>query len=986
VVRTVLPRAYGHITLADSSLDGQLNDVRVGDKVTLEFSRFIKGSAESAFRSNSTWPVFNEQYWQVKKVTNTAAAREIELEPTTQTLKAGANTLVQITAPSLEDLNAPEQQVIDTFGAFQVRVNAQVRRRSAQTTHVVLLNTELPAHTLGDGFNFITFDYGSNQKGRFRFIENRKRPGRIVLDPAVVTEMADERFEASTTAVTLDIARETSVDNLKRLQLTDDLVAVKRYLTAYEEIYRARGEQSRLRAVDTAVSALFSNNLPQDKQEQLIQTALRQLVDFAPDAEVTYGGFAEGAATNLSAKTVTGARIIGDLPVFPVARRSATGADWRDNDAFQAALALLADADLSLDLQARPVQDLKDLYIHARLQVLGYGAQRSFLQTKTATLPAAERAAQEAQAVFYQRSAQAIVDNVKKALTAQRRADVVTFVDIRLNQLLPIIREALPATYPVKVAVTATQNITLSGLQTINGVAVTSGDRVWVSNQLVSAQNGLYVVSSGPWTRDVNLTGYKDVYFVQNTAKDELTAMGTILTLFGTTVVTFFTAIAARDHRQALTQLIAVPPEPSVRRLTFRYARANQSRLYAELRAVDVERHLAQTTNPELRSALERARLRARDSVSVYDSVERLTGQALSDRRQVAPRPLSRPIVAPSNMRSAGVQVSASVVPPASANLAMRVTPAVVPPVGAPQPATEPAASVQQAVPINASISTVTSYLTGDRGRPDFRRLGIALPYRTLNASAQNESATNFATISLCNDNLSNQYKHPIDLRKKYGELYPDNGDFLYNQFILTGVQEVHSEKFQIVDTLSDGFITFAFGEKPEVWSISGVLINDLVSDQLGKFRQLFHDYLRVSELARTQRKMVINVPAIGYQMFGYAIAFAPQHSSENETVVPFTLQFIKTDVRPIPQFERYTEKNLPMSSFLAKLAEQTTPQLPASAAARQAEAPGRPDTSTAPSPIKTAANSIMDFAEQKAQAALAWIGNAIPTPKLPWA
>jgi hypothetical protein len=46
-----------------------------------------------------------------------------------------------------------------------------------------------------------------------------------------------------------------------------------------------------------------------------------------------------------------------------------------------------------------------------------------------------------------------------------------------------------------------TANITLSGTQTIDGVAVTAGQRVLVKDQSVSANNGIYVASAGGWTR-----------------------------------------------------------------------------------------------------------------------------------------------------------------------------------------------------------------------------------------------------------------------------------------------------------------------------------------------------------------------------------------------------------------------------------------------------------------------------------------------------
>lgn len=51
------------------------------------------------------------------------------------------------------------------------------------------------------------------------------------------------------------------------------------------------------------------------------------------------------------------------------------------------------------------------------------------------------------------------------------------------------------------VRVATTTNITLSGTQTIDGVAVVAGDRVLVKNQTSAATNGVYVVASGAWTR-----------------------------------------------------------------------------------------------------------------------------------------------------------------------------------------------------------------------------------------------------------------------------------------------------------------------------------------------------------------------------------------------------------------------------------------------------------------------------------------------------
>lgn len=62
---------------------------------------------------------------------------------------------------------------------------------------------------------------------------------------------------------------------------------------------------------------------------------------------------------------------------------------------------------------------------------------------------------------------------------------------------------------PVKTATTA--NITLSGLQTIDGVALADGDRVLVKNQTDGTENGIYEADSGDWTRTPDFDGVFDV-------------------------------------------------------------------------------------------------------------------------------------------------------------------------------------------------------------------------------------------------------------------------------------------------------------------------------------------------------------------------------------------------------------------------------------------------------------------------------------------
>lgn len=79
-----------------------------------------------------------------------------------------------------------------------------------------------------------------------------------------------------------------------------------------------------------------------------------------------------------------------------------------------------------------------------------------------------------------------------------------------LSQLSAAIQRMISGgDYKSSVRAATTANITLSGEQTIDGVAVVAGDRVLVMAQTAGAENGIYVAATGAWTRaeDANSAG-----------------------------------------------------------------------------------------------------------------------------------------------------------------------------------------------------------------------------------------------------------------------------------------------------------------------------------------------------------------------------------------------------------------------------------------------------------------------------------------------
>lgn len=102
-------------------------------------------------------------------------------------------------------------------------------------------------------------------------------------------------------------------------------------------------------------------------------------------------------------------------------------------------------------------------------------------------------------------------------------------------------------TYKAACRVATTANITLSGTQTIDGIAVAAGERVLVKNQSTASQNGIYVVAAGAWTRATDFDATADladgafVFVEEGTANADtgwvLSTDGAITV--GTTALTF---------------------------------------------------------------------------------------------------------------------------------------------------------------------------------------------------------------------------------------------------------------------------------------------------------------------------------------------------------------------------------------------------------------------------------------------------------------
>lgn len=78
-------------------------------------------------------------------------------------------------------------------------------------------------------------------------------------------------------------------------------------------------------------------------------------------------------------------------------------------------------------------------------------------------------------------------------------AEPISAQDAATKNYVDSVAQGLDVKASVRAATTA--NITLSGTQTVDGIALVAGDRVLVKNQTTASANGIYVVAAGAWTR-----------------------------------------------------------------------------------------------------------------------------------------------------------------------------------------------------------------------------------------------------------------------------------------------------------------------------------------------------------------------------------------------------------------------------------------------------------------------------------------------------
>jgi hypothetical protein len=111
--------------------------------------------------------------------------------------------------------------------------------------------------------------------------------------------------------------------------------------------------------------------------------------------------------------------------------------------------------------------------------------------------------------------------------------------------------------------------------------------------------------------------------------------------------------------------------------------------------------------------------------------------------------------------------------------------------------------------------------------------------------------------------------------------------------FLLVQANEQFSEKYQVVETLSDNFVVYLFGNSAPMFQYQGILLNTWQDDQRVWMTRLYQDILRGTQLARRRKLLRIRYDSV--IVSGVMLNLNMQVIAGQEDRVPFSFSFIPT-------------------------------------------------------------------------------------------
>lgn len=132
----------------------------------------------------------------------------------------------------------------------------------------------------------------------------------------------------------------------------------------------------------------------------------------------------------------------------------------------------------------------------------------------------------------------------------------------------------------------------------------------------------------------------------------------------------------------------------------------------------------------------------------------------------------------------------------------------------------------------------------------------------------------------------------PNEPRVPWINLIPPN-----TKFFLEQVQESREEKVQVIDTFGE-WIAFFFGNKPEVYTYAGTLLNAENHDWKNEFQENYEHFLRGSKAVEYRATIILQYDDVMVE--GYMLNCSTSMNSMADKAVPFTFNLLVMNRSPI--------------------------------------------------------------------------------------
>lgn len=134
-----------------------------------------------------------------------------------------------------------------------------------------------------------------------------------------------------------------------------------------------------------------------------------------------------------------------------------------------------------------------------------------------------------------------------------------------------------------------------------------------------------------------------------------------------------------------------------------------------------------------------------------------------------------------------------------------------------------------------------------------------------------------------------------------------------YVGFILTGVQESHSEKVEVVNLPGDTFASYFYGAAPRQFNFSGILLNTDQDQWRDSFEEIYEKYLRGSVSSRNYS--IVQISYNGRVVSGWLTNLTQQLNSDNDHYASFSFSVLVSRIDMVGGSKKF-------SDYLVRLAD----------------------------------------------------------------